>query len=172
MATECDRIRSYAEGGMLMGGHQGKFIIMSIDTSVPGCANQSLSQGVLTLYETKQLTMTELQWFTMNYAVRDAAIAWKRKLLPDHADAARNMSQIIWKRRTDAEEHFAARLSDLRDFTRKANSSTVAYAAAYLDHFRTRAPNLTTMVNLEVDKFLVQFLEARVLRPEAGTDDD
>ncbi|KAI4710915.1 hypothetical protein J4E89_004505 [Alternaria sp. Ai002NY15] len=129
-------------------------------------------KGVLTLYETKQLTMTELQWFTMNYAVRDAAIAWRRKLLPDHADAARNMSQIIWKRRTDAEEHFAARLSDLQDFTRKANSSTVAYAAAYLDHFRTRAPNLTTMGNLEVDKFLVQFLKARVLRPEAGTDDD
>ena len=90
------------------GGHQGKFITMSIDISVPGYTNQSLSQGVLTLYEIKQLTMTELQWFTLNYAVRDAGIAWKRQLLPEHDDAARNMSQIIWKRRADAEERLAA----------------------------------------------------------------
>jgi len=49
VVAEHDRIRSYAEGRIPMGGHQGKFITMSIDISVPGCANQSLSQGVLTL---------------------------------------------------------------------------------------------------------------------------
>jgi len=76
-----------------MGGHQGKFVKMFIDISVPGCANQSLSQGVLTLYEVKQLTMTELQWFTLNYAMRDAVIAWMRQLLSEHGNAGENTSQ-------------------------------------------------------------------------------
>ncbi|KAI4954738.1 hypothetical protein J4E86_006048 [Alternaria arbusti] len=63
-------------------------------------------------------------------------------------------------------------LLSLRELTKKANSSTVAYAAAYLDYFRKRAPELKTMRDCEVDKFIVQFLDAGVLRPEAGTDDD
>ncbi|KAI4621083.1 hypothetical protein J4E83_005446 [Alternaria metachromatica] len=95
-------------------------------------------RGVLTLYEIKQLTMTELQWFTLNYAVRDAGIAWKRQLLPEHDDAARNMSQIIWKRRTDTEERLAAvrmlffyRVISMSTTTNKAEQA-VSYAALIL----------------------------------------
>ena len=63
-------------------------------------------------------------------------------------------------------------LLSLRELTKKANSSTVAYAAAYLDYPRKRAPQLKIIDDRAVDKFLVQFLDARVLRPEAGPNDD
>ena len=72
----------------------------------------------------------------------------------------------------DAANAPTAQLLFVRRLTKKANSSTVAYAAAYLYYFRTRASELTTMGEMEVDKFLVQFLDAGVLRPEAGTNND
>ncbi|KAI4620206.1 hypothetical protein J4E80_004732 [Alternaria sp. BMP 0032] len=100
-------------------------------------------RGVLSLYETKQLNKTELEWFLLN-----------------HAD------------RVDANELWAVKLASLRKLTPKANSATVAYAAVYLEYYREHEPNLKTMGYMVVDKFLVQFLDARVLRPEAGTDDD
>jgi len=118
-----------------------------------------------------KLTKTEIEWFVLNHATRDVAIAWVKKLLPERGSAAQNTSQLTWKQRTDTEELWAAKLSSLRELTSKANSSTVAYAAAYLDHYRRRACPLETMRDSEVDSFLVAFLEARVLRPKAGTDD-
>ncbi|KAI4698587.1 hypothetical protein J4E81_005810 [Alternaria sp. BMP 2799] len=74
--------------------------------------------------------------------------------------------------RVDANELWAVKPASLRKLTPKANNATVAYAAAYLEHYREHEPNLKTMRDCEVDKFIVQFLDARVLRPEAGTDDD
>ncbi|KAI4642832.1 hypothetical protein J4E93_006901 [Alternaria ventricosa] len=129
-------------------------------------------RDVLTLYEMYKLTKTEIEWFVLNHATRDVAIAWVKKLLPERGSAAQNTSQLTWNQRTDTEELWAAKLASLRELTSKANSSTVAYAAAYLDHYRRRASPLETMRDSEVDSFLVAFLEARVLRPKAGTDDD
>ncbi|KAI4686017.1 uncharacterized protein J4E88_003854 [Alternaria novae-zelandiae] len=129
-------------------------------------------RGVLTLYETKQLNKTELEWFLLNHAVRDVAIGYRKQLLPEHDTAATNQSWSIWQNRVDTNELWAAKLASLRKLTPKANSATAAYAAAYLEHYREYEPNLKTMRDCEVDKFIVQFLDARVLRPEAGTDDD
>ncbi|KAI4925536.1 hypothetical protein J4E85_007415 [Alternaria conjuncta] len=104
--------------------------------------------------------------------VRQPDIVW----LPNATVfAAEKEAENRWRDvrdRVDANELWAVKLASLRKLTPKANSATIAYAAVYLEYYREHEPNLKTMRDCEVDKFIVQFLDARVLRPEAGTDDD
>jgi hypothetical protein len=63
-------------------------------------------------------------------------------------------------------------VAGLRAFTTRASTVTVAYAAAYLEHFRAITPNLRQMRDVEVDRFIVQFLTKRIMKPDTGTEDD